>query len=247
MRKISLVLLALAFAASASAEADARGIRRTGVHSYVLYPAIVLPAGTHADGPWRGATPERPIIDLPGLTDLFAAPRTASPPGTARGAQSLETGTFGSAHVIMGGSSQMACPGGQPACPGNSISAMPFNSAGTRVLTGDYGGRISAYLRRYDDLPNRTEIVISGSCASACTLVFMRDDLRLCVTRQARFGFHETSGTAGKPGSQIVATGWLKAQYPDWVVKWIDARGGLTAHVQWMSFNDMRKHMPTCA
>jgi hypothetical protein len=106
------------------------------------------------------------------------------------------------------------------------------------VLSGDYGGSIPAYVERYASLPGHSEVAIDGPCASACTLFWVRSDLKVCITSRARLGFHQSSS--------LVTTSWLKAQYPAWAVRWIDAHGGLTHHVVWMEFDELRQHLPLC-
>ena len=98
-------------------------------------------------------------------------------------------------------------------------------------ISDDPGGKIGAYLDKYQGLRSSGEtVIIDGLCASACTMVLgsvPRE--RICVTSQAVLGFHAAwdSGADGHPITNPGATRMLYSIYPSSVRRWIAARGGL--------------------
>ena len=64
-------------------------------------------------------------------------------------------------------------------------------SPGERILD-DSGGRIGAYLSRYEVLRKSGQrVAIDGTCASACTLLLgVIPHNRICVTPRAVLAFH---------------------------------------------------------
>ncbi len=102
-------------------------------------------------------------------------------------------------------------------------------------IAGDRGGRIGAYVDRFQDLRSSGEqVVIDGLCASACTIVLgavPRE--RICVTSRANLGFHAAwdMGANGRVITNREATEMLYSMYPAPVRRWIARRGGLTRHM----------------
>lgn len=99
-------------------------------------------------------------------------------------------------------------------------------------IAGDTGGRIGAYIEKYQGWRYAGDIVIiDGLCASACTIVLgaIRHD-NICVTERATLGFHSAwdLGPDGREVPNEKATQFLYALYPAPVQRWIAARGGLT-------------------
>ena len=71
------------------------------------------------------------------------------------------------------------------------LSGIAACVAAVRIVE-DPGGRIGAYVDRYEGVRNSGEmVIIDGYCASACTIVLgtVPHD-RICVTARARLGFH---------------------------------------------------------
>jgi hypothetical protein len=69
-------------------------------------------------------------------------------------------------------------------------------------IAGDRGGRIGAYVDRYQGLRSAGQtVIIDGLCASACTIVLgaIPHD-KICVTSHATLGFHAAwdFGTNGR-------------------------------------------------
>src|SRR5258707_6548321 len=103
------------------------------------------------------------------------------------------------------------------------------------LITEDRGGRIGAYMDKYQGLRSSGEtVVIDGLCASACTIVLnaVPHD-KICVTSRATLGFHAAwnFGAKGRTITDREATLMLYSMYPMPVQRWIAARGGLTPHM----------------
>jgi hypothetical protein len=99
-------------------------------------------------------------------------------------------------------------------------------------IADDRGGRIGAYVDKYQGLRSSGEsVVIDGLCASACTIVLgtVSHD-KICVTSRATLGFHAAwnFGANGRTITDREATMMLYSMYPMPVRRWIAARGGLT-------------------
>lgn len=104
--------------------------------------------------------------------------------------------------------------------------------AGATVrITEDRGGNIGAYWSRYMALRDAGEqIIIDGTCSSACTLVLgIVPHDRICVTQNAVLGFH-AAWRPGFLGFQIIndpGTRTLWNIYPVPIQQWISRHGGL--------------------
>jgi hypothetical protein len=98
-------------------------------------------------------------------------------------------------------------------------------------IADDRGGRIGAYVNKYQGLRSSGEtVVIDGLCASACTIVLSAvPHDRICVTSHAALGFHAAwdFGPNGRGVTNRDATQMLYSMYPSPVKRWINARGGL--------------------
>ncbi len=98
-------------------------------------------------------------------------------------------------------------------------------------ITDDRGGNIGAYWSRYMALRDAGEqIIIDGTCSSACTLVLgIVPHDRICVTQNAVLGFH-AAWRPGLLGFQIIndpGTRTLWNLYPIPIRQWISRHGGL--------------------
>jgi hypothetical protein len=73
-----------------------------------------------------------------------------------------------------------------------TILRRPCRAVPSIRIADDRGGKIGAYIDRYQSLRSSGEtVIIDGLCASACTMVLgavPRE--RICVTSQAVLGFH---------------------------------------------------------
>ncbi|THD45839.1 MAG: hypothetical protein E7774_07230, partial [Bradyrhizobium sp.] len=92
----------------------------------------------------------------------------------------------------------------------------------------DHGGVVPEYDARWAALAARgVNVRIVGPCQSACTVLLAHIPYdHICVTPQARFGFHQ----AKFPRS----TEMMWAGYSQGIRDWINARGGLTPDFKWM-------------
>jgi len=92
-------------------------------------------------------------------------------------------------------------------------------------IANDYGGNVAAYAVYERWIEKRGEhVVISGPCASACTVLLALPGPQLCATTKAELHFHQ--------GTTVLATETMWASYPERIRDWLAQRGGLTA--QWL-------------
>jgi len=123
--------------------------------------------------------------------------------------------------------------------------AIPFAPCGAAVvrIADDYGGNIGAYWSRYTALrASNDQVVIDGTCSSACTLVLgLIPPSRICVTRNARFGFHAAwrPGFLGLHFTNEPATRTLMNLYPPPIRQWIARNGGLGSEMIYLSGRDL--------
>jgi hypothetical protein len=123
-------------------------------------------------------------------------------------------------------------------------------SDATVRIAADPGGRIGAYVDRYQGLRSSGEmVIIDGYCASACTIVLgaVAHD-KICVTSHARLGFQAAwdSGSSGRKITNPEATQALYSMYPSEVRHWIDQRGGLTPHVIFLGGRELAAMYRPC-
>jgi hypothetical protein len=119
------------------------------------------------------------------------------------------------------------------------IAALATTAAAIVRITDDHGGNIGAYWSRYMALRDAGEqIIIDGTCSSACTLLLgIVPHDRICVTQNAVLGFH-AAWRPGFLGFQIVndpATRTLWNIYPMPIRQWISRHGGLVATTIYLS------------
>lgn len=117
------------------------------------------------------------------------------------------------------------------------------------TISGSPGGSINAFADRVIDYDRAgTSVRVMGPCVSACTLVLALPQNRICVGPRASFGFHQPF-LSGRPG---IATSDLGSamvdSYPSFVRQWLKARGGMPhGRPQFMGYDELRRHYPTCA
>jgi hypothetical protein len=119
------------------------------------------------------------------------------------------------------------------------IAASATTAAAIVRITDDHGGNIGAYWSRYMTLRDTGEqIVIDGTCSSACTLVLgIVPHDRICVTPNAVLGFHAAWRPSflgfvviNDPGTQTL---WNMC--PNSIRQWINRHGGLGATTIYLS------------
>ncbi|MDG4854831.1 MULTISPECIES: hypothetical protein [unclassified Mesorhizobium] len=114
-----------------------------------------------------------------------------------------------------------------------------------KTISGDRGGYVIDYAIRMLKMRRSGGFVrFNGACDSACTLYLAMPKSKVCVTRNASFGFHLPYG-AGVRGNQVAADFMMK-NYPGWVRGWIAKRGGLKNSVTTMTYADASRFLPTC-
>jgi hypothetical protein len=119
------------------------------------------------------------------------------------------------------------------------VAALATTTTAMVRITNDHGGNVGAYLSRYMALRDTGEqIVIDGTCSSACTLVLgIVPHDRICVTENAVLGFH-AARRPGLFGATVIndpGTRTLWNMYPDAVRQWISRNGGLGATTIYLS------------
>ena len=120
-----------------------------------------------------------------------------------------------------------------------------LGAANVKTISGDRGGYVVEYAIRVLKTRRAGGFVrFDGACESACTLYLSMPKSRVCVTRNASFGFHLPYG-AGARGNQIAAD-FMMRNYPGWVRGWIAKRGGLKGYIATMTYADASRFLPTC-
>jgi hypothetical protein len=117
-------------------------------------------------------------------------------------------------------------------------------------IADDRGGRIGAYLDKYQGLRTSGEtVIIDGLCASACTIVLgaVPHD-RICVTSHANLGFHAAwdFGAHGRAVTNHDATQMLYSLYPSPVRRWIAARGGMKPQIIFLRGKELTSMYRPC-
>jgi len=82
---------------------------------------------------------------------------------------------------------------GSACSPTAERACLPISSTyATQYIHDDDGGTIGSYWKKYVDLANAGElVVIDGDCFSSCTIILKYTrSIPICVTNNARFGFH---------------------------------------------------------
>jgi hypothetical protein len=117
-------------------------------------------------------------------------------------------------------------------------------------ITDDRGGNIGAYWSRYMALRDAGEqIIIDGTCSSACTLVLgIVPPDRICITQNAVLGFH-AAWRPGFLGFEIIndpATRTLWNIYPMPIRQWISRNGGLGLATIYLSGPELLRMYRQC-
>jgi hypothetical protein len=120
-------------------------------------------------------------------------------------------------------------------------------AAAAELILDDSGGRIGAYLSRYEALRKSGQrVAIDGTCASACTIllgVIPHD--RICVTPRAVLAFH-AAWDPSLTGAQTNAAGTKYLWYPGDVRRWIARHGGLRSRTIYLGGRELAAMFQTC-
>ena len=127
----------------------------------------------------------------------------------------------------------------------------PDSASADMHIRRDRGGRIDAYLHRYDTVrKSGQKVIVDGPCLSACTVLLgtVPKD-RICVTARASFGFHAAWVPTARGGQAPSALGdrMLWANYPEPVREWITRHGGLTRRVIYLRGRELQEMYPACS
>ena len=122
-------------------------------------------------------------------------------------------------------------------------AAVPKSAAAVVRITDDRGGNIGVYWSRYTAIrDSKDQVIIDGTCSSACTLVLgIVPARRICVTRNARLGFH-AAWRPGFLGLRVInepANRTLMSFYPVPIRQWIARNGGLGTQMIYLSGPDL--------
>jgi hypothetical protein len=128
---------------------------------------------------------------------------------------------------------------------GAGASADPQEVHRVVTIRNDRGGMIIEYAVRARKLERAgSRVRFAGSCDSACTLLLGLPRNRVCITKEASFGFHLPYGSS-RNGNRAAAE-YLIRSYPSWVTSWLRANGGLTGWIKRMDYDRLRRHLPMC-
>lgn len=112
-------------------------------------------------------------------------------------------------------------------------------------ITADRGGVIIDYALRVKNAETSgRQIRFLGRCDSACTLFLALSSKRTCISTRASFGFHLPHGNS--PATNAKAAKYLMDRYPTWVVRWINANGGLGHATKRMNYSYAKNHLSRC-
>ena len=107
----------------------------------------------------------------------------------------------------------------------------PTSASAVVRITNDQGGNIGDYYSRYQAVrSSNDDVVIDGTCASACTMVLgIVPASRICVTKHALLGFHAAwqPNLVGQREINGPGTRTLMSFYPHPIRRWIERNGGL--------------------
>jgi len=124
-----------------------------------------------------------------------------------------------------------------------SAVAVPKSTPAVIRITDDRGGNIGVYWARYTAIrDSKDQVIIDGTCSSACTLVLgIVPARRICVTKNARFGFHAAwrPGFLGLHVTNGPGTRTLMSFYPAPIQQWITGNGGLGRRTIYLSGPDL--------
>jgi hypothetical protein len=131
------------------------------------------------------------------------------------------------------------------------VATLQLSPASAAIrITHDTGGRIGTYIETYTAARNSGEqVIIDGQCLSACTLVLgIVPRNRICVTHNARLGFHAAWRVDGE-GRRVVSSEGTRALweiYPAKVRKWLRHNGGLAQDMIFLDAGELAAMYPAC-
>jgi hypothetical protein len=113
-----------------------------------------------------------------------------------------------------------------------------------QVATGP-GGSVVEYAKRVSKARlGGHAVTFRGRCGSACTLFLALPTSDICITPGASFQFHRPYGASKEFNAW--AEEFMLGNYPPWVRRWIEDRGGLSHRLLRMDYSYAAKFIPTC-
>jgi hypothetical protein len=109
----------------------------------------------------------------------------------------------------------------------------------------DPGGVITDFAKKYIAIEKTgVTVKVDGLCASACTMVlaYLPAD-RICMTERGSFGFHLASSD-GEDNPELTKA-WFRI-FPDWVLEWVVAHGGVEDNPMYAFAEDFKSHIGLC-
>jgi hypothetical protein len=130
--------------------------------------------------------------------------------------------------------------------PAEMADPIPLDVA---YITDNPGGAVDDFLVLREEFRQwNTEVKISGTCASACTL--FTDLERACVFKGAKLGFHapylrfpDIDGT--RVYSAGITQDFVK-ELPPRIQKWLADHGGLQPSLVWLKGKELYDLVPLC-
>lgn len=138
---------------------------------------------------------------------------------------------------------------------------IPTEASATAYIKNDMGGSYVLYEQqiKYYSKSNKS-IVISGKCASACTMYTMKKyNLNVCMRPNTKFGFHQPFVAGNRNPSPDVlkqiklASKIMFDSYHPKIQKYLKANGWPSYHdgdnsrkMTWMSAKDIEGVIPYC-
>jgi hypothetical protein len=124
--------------------------------------------------------------------------------------------------------------------------ALPRNETANVVTIGnERGGYVVDYAVRMVELrESNVDVRFSGHCKSACTIYLALPQDQTCIAPGASFTFHKPN--APTRGARQAAETYMLKTYPEWVITWIDAQGGLSYKPVTMSYSFASQYLRPC-
>jgi len=117
-------------------------------------------------------------------------------------------------------------------------------------INEDMGGSLGQYLLKFATIRDSGEqVMIDGSCFSACTLVTaLIPKQRICVTERAKLGFHAgwVSDQNGERAVSVEGTHLMYQMYPREIQRWIKLHGGLGKQTLVLEGRELMAVYPAC-
>jgi hypothetical protein len=113
------------------------------------------------------------------------------------------------------------------------------------LILDDPGGDVVDYLDRADKWTGEEqEVIIVGSCDSACTLYLMSP--YTCAQASARLGFHAPHDENANDRADDRVSRYLLSLYPPKVLAWIEKHGGLKEELIYLEGAELVRTVKMC-